>query len=242
MNKPLFYRQVLPVDKNRHRDVSIAPVTDMTFAAATNSVIVLAAEFSKACREYPLVFVLDQGNYFPAAVLGLQDGQNLFISAQGAWQASYIPAYVRRYPFIPALQEGSTEYLVCIDEGFAGFNRDGRGERLFLEDGGQSATLIRSLSFLQEFQIQHQRTLDFCAVLQQHDLMEPMQADVAMASGKKLQLNGFFVVSRQKMAALPDEVIGSLSRQGYLELVFAHLLSLENFERLVALEGGKVVV
>ena len=233
---------MVPVDKNRHREVSIAPVTDMTFAAATNSVIVLAAEFSKACREYPLVFVADQGNYFPAAVLGLQDGQNLFINTQGAWQASYIPAYVRRYPFIPALQEGSTDYLVCIDEGFAGFNREGQGERLFLEDGNQSTTLTRSLSFLQEFQIQHQRTLDFCTVMQQHDLMEPMQADVAMASGKKLQLNGFFVVSRQKMAALPDEVIGGLSRQGYLELACAHLLSLENFERLVALEGGKAVV
>jgi hypothetical protein len=241
MNKPLFYRQVVPVDKNRHRDVSMAPVTDMTFAAGTNSVIVLAAEFSKACREYPLVFVADQGNYFPAAVLGLQDGQNLFIKKDGAWQATYIPAYVRRYPFIPALQEGKTDYLVCIDEGFAGFNREGRGERLFLEDGAQSKTLERSLSFLQEFQVQHQRTMDFCAVMRQHDLMEPMQADVAMASGKKLQLNGFFVVSRKKMAALPDETIASLYRQGYLELAIAHLLSLGNFERLVALEGGKAV-
>lgn len=242
MNKPLFYRQVVPVDKNRHRDVSIAPVTDLTFAAATNSVIVLAAEFSKACREYPLVFVADQGSYFPAVVLGLQDGQNLFINKQGAWLAAYIPAYVRRYPFIPALQEGRVDYLVCIDELFAGFNREGRGERLFQEDGGQSAALTRSLSFLQEFQLQHQRTLDFCAVMLQHDLLEPMQADVVMATGKKLQLNGFFVLSRQKMAALPDETISSLYRQGYLELALAHLLSLENFERLVALEGGKVVV
>jgi hypothetical protein len=116
------------------------------------------------------------------------------------------------------------------------------GTGQFSEDGGQSAVLARSLSFLQEFQIQHQRTLDFCTVMQQHYLMEPMQADVAVASGKKLQLNGFFVMSRQKMAALSDEVIGSLYRQGYLELAFAHLLSLENFERLVTLEGGKGVV
>ena len=235
MKMPIFYRQIVPVDKNRHRDVSIAPTSDLSFAACTNSVILLTAEFSKACREFPIVFVEDQGNYFPAAILGLREGQNLFLSEGGGWRASYVPAYVRRYPFIPATKEGGKDYTVCIDELYAGFNREGRGERLFLDDGGMTKTLERSVSFLQEFQIQHQRTVDFCSVMFELDVMEPMQANVVMASGEKLNLDGFYVLSRKKLAELKDEVIVTLYRQGNLELAHAHLISLENFERLVSL-------
>ena len=240
MKNPIFYRQIAPVDKNRHRDISIAPTSDLSFAAGTNSVVLLAAEFSKACREYPIVFVEDQRNYFPVAILGLRDGQNLFVGEGGGWRASYVPAYVRRYPFIPAMKEGGNDYTVCIDELYAGFNREGRGERLFLDDGGMTKTLERSVSFLQEFQIQHQRTVDFCAVMFELGVMEPMRADVVMASGEKLNLDGFYVLNRKKMAGLKDEDIVTLYRQGHLELAHAHLISLENFERLVALVTTKV--
>ncbi len=241
MKLPVFYRQVVPVDKDKHRDVWIAEIDNLAFAAETNSVILLAAEFSKACREYPLVFVADQGTFFPVAILGLRDGQNLFINKEGRWRASYVPAYVRRYPFIPAKKEGAKDYIVCIDERYEGFNREGRGERLFLDDGEVSTALERSLSFLQEFQIQHQRTVAFCAAMFEHGLMEPMRLDVAMASGEKLLLNGLYILNRQKMAELKEEAIVSLYRQGHLELAFAHLFSLENFQQLVALAGGKAV-
>ncbi len=233
MKTPLFYRQVVAVDKNIHRDVSVAPVTDLTFAAGTNSVILIAAEFIKACREYPIVFISDQGSYSPAAVLGLREGQNSYISQDGTWKASYIPAYIRRYPFIPAMQTGAKEYLVCIDELFDGVNREGRGERLFSDDGKVTKAFEQYVSFLKEFHVQHKLTVDFCAEMFAMGLMEPMQANVAMATGERLKLDGFYVLNRKKIAELPDETIGKLHRQGYLELVYAHLVSLENFDRLV---------
>jgi hypothetical protein len=233
MKTPLFYRQVVAINKNMHRNVSIAPVTDLTFAAGTNSVILLAAEFLKACREYPIVFIADQDTYFPAALLGLREGQNSFITKDGVWEASYLPAYIRRYPFIPAMQTGGKEYLVCIDELFDGVNREGRGDRLFLDDGNVTKTFEQKVSFLKEFHIQHKLTIDFCAEMLALKLMEPMQADVAMTTGEKLKLDGFYVLNRKKMAELPDETIGQLHRQGYLELIYTHLVSLENFDRLV---------
>jgi hypothetical protein len=241
MKTPLFYRQVVVVDKNIHGDVSIAPITDMNFAAGVNSVILLAAEFVKACREYPIVFIADQGSYSPAAVLGLRKGQNSFITKDGAWEASYIPAYIRRYPFIPAMQTGGKEYLVCIDELFGGVNREGRGERLFSDDGNVTKVFEQYVSFLKEFHVQHKLTVDFCAEMLALGLMEPMQADVAMSTGEKLKLDGFYVLNRKKMAGLPDETISKLHRQGYLELVYAHLVSLENFDRLVKQDREKII-
>lgn len=241
MKTPIFYKKIVPLDKSRHRDVSIAPINDLTFAAGTNSLVLLATEFSKACREYPIVFIADQGNYFPVAILGLRDGQNLFVSEKGNWRASYVPAYVRRYPFIPALKEGANEYIVCVDELYDGFNREGRGERLFLDDGGMSKMLERSVSFLQEFQIQHQRTVDFCTVMFELGLMEPMRADVVIRSGEKLALEGFHVLNQKKMAELKDEEIITLYRHGHLELAYAHLISLGNFERLIELVSDQVV-
>lgn len=235
---PLFYKNVTLLEKKRHKDWWVEPLGDLSYAAATNSIFLLAGEFVKAAKEYPIIFAKDGESVFCAALVGLRDSENLFVQTEGAhkgkWDGAYVPAYVRRYPFIPASRSDRGELTVCIDESFAGFNQDGRGDRLFEEDGRPGVILEKSISFLQNYQSQHQRTLEFCEVVKNLDLLEPMNAEVEMKSGDKFSLSGFFTVDRKKLVGLTDKQLVPLFKKGDLELIHAHLLSLDNFGKLMA--------
>ena len=137
----------------------------------------------------------------------------------------------------------ATRLVLCIDEAFAGFNREGRGQRLFEDDGKPSEYVDNVLKFLQEFQAQFNRTQTFCGKLKELDILEPMQAQVDLASGERLSLRGFQAVNRAKLKALPADKLAALAQTDELELLYLHLQSMRNFvglrDRLVVVEGGK---
>ena len=169
----------------------------------------------------------------PAAILGVEDKQNLFIDEAGEWKADYIPAYVRRYPFIFATGDDGKTLTVCLDEGFVGCNGDGQGEPLFAEDGEQSPGLQRMVAFLAEYQNQYQRTRAFCDRVRELDLLEPMQANVALNSGEQISLAGFMVVNRAKLKELDAEKLKEMAQTDDLELLYIHLFSMNKFPELV---------
>ena len=233
-NQVLFYEKANPVTKERHRDWFVETGHDYSFAQSTNSVPLTAVEFPSAGREYAIVFAgANEGTTIPVAILGIEDAQNLYLTADGGWKAGYIPAFVRRYPFIFATDGEGKSFTLCIDEGFAGCNQDGQGRPLFDDEGGRTDYLEGVLKFLQEYQVQHQRTQAFIKRLQELKLLEPMQANVALKSGEKRSLAGFQVVSREKLNALSAEVIHDLFKSGALELIYSHLQSLSNFGAMV---------
>lgn len=239
-NAVLFYDEATPVNEERHRDWSVETGADFAFARRTNSVPLMAVEFPSAAREYAIVFAgTDGGMTLPVAILGIEDKQNLYITGDGGWQAAYIPAFVRRYPFIFATSDEGKTFTLCIDEGFAGCNREGRGQKLFDDEGKRTEYLDGVLKFLQEYQLQHQRTRAFCRRLRELDLLEPMQANVALESGEKMSLTGFYVVNRDKLKAIPAEQAKDLLETGELELIFTHLHSLRNFGAMVERLAGR---
>src|SRR5262249_7457541 len=154
------------------------------FSGETNSVPLMAVEFPRAASEYAIVFAGPDEEIMPAAILGIRGSENLYLTNGDAWGAKYIPAFVRRYPFVFSRQ--GNRFLLCVDEEFPGFNREGRGHRLFDDDGKTSEFTNRVLTFLQEYQAQFQRTQRFCARLKELDLLEPMQAQVTVDSGQRL--------------------------------------------------------
>jgi hypothetical protein len=137
---------------------------------------------------------------------------------------------VRRYPFV--FSRSGDRFLLCVDEAFRGFNQEGRGQRLFDKDGKPSSYMDGILKFLQEYQAQFLRTQKFCARLRELDLVEPMQAQVTTESGRKLSLSGFLAVSRTKLKELPAETLAELIKTDELELIYLHLHSMRNFQRL----------
>lgn len=231
---PLFYKKIVPLSKEQHKKLHLEPVDGFHFAAGTNSLYVAAAEFPRAAREYPVVFGQDKdGNIFPLVLLGLKKSENLFVDKSGKWNAEYIPAYARRYPFILATPDSkSRQFTVCIDEAYPGFNTAKEGQALFNAKGEDGPVLKQAVDFLKEYQAHVKLTEAFCANLKELQILEPMQANVALKSGEKLQVAGFQCVSRAKLKELPAKKLSELAKSDQLELIYCHLQSLNNVANL----------
>jgi len=148
----LIYKTAVPINLARHGDCSVETRSDYAFSSEVNSVPLMAVEFPQASSEYAVVFAGTETEVMPAVILGVRGSENLFLSAENAWEGKYIPAFLRRYPFV--FTREADRFVLCIDEEAPGFNREGRGERLFAADGNPSAYVDNVLKFLQEFQAQ----------------------------------------------------------------------------------------
>lgn len=238
----LFYASAVPVNSARHADCSVE-VKGYAFCRNVNSVPLMAVEFPMAAPEYPVVFATSEDAVTPVAILGMRDKENLFVSEEGTWQAKYVPAFVRRYPFVFSARDDGKSFVLCVDEDFSGFNREGRGQRLFTDDKKASPYVENVLKFLQEFRNQFMRTQTFCKKLKELDLLEPMRAQISLSAGSQFSLSGFSAVDRKKLKALPADKLAELAKTDELELIYVHLQSMRNFstvkDRLVLIEGGK---
>ena len=230
-DKVLFYEKIVPLNEQRHKHYCFVNSGDYSFAKATNAVFLSLSEFPKAAREYPIVFAGNDENLAPFALVGLENQQNLFVSQYKKWNAEYIPAYVRRYPYL--LAKNDTNFTVCIDESCKSFNQEGKGERLFDEKGEQTPYLKNMLGFLNQYHVDHKRTQDFMAKLRDFGLLEPMHANIELNSGARISLKGFQVVSRDRLKALDTEKVSELMQSDALEQIYTHLVSLENFHPLM---------
>jgi SapC len=240
----LIYESVVPLTAARHRDWSVEISEDYAFSGKVNSVPLMAVEFPHAATEYAIVFAGDGEKLMPAVILGVRDTENLFVSKKNVWDARYIPAFVRRYPFVFSASPDGKRLILCLDEAFAGLRHDGSGQRLFGDDGKPTEYVDNILKFLQEFQTQFVRTQAFCANLRDLDILEPMQAQVELGSGEKFALGGFMAVNRSKLKALSGDTLAKLAQTDELELLYLHLQSMRNFtglkDRLATSESGSI--
>jgi hypothetical protein len=225
MTDLLFYNKPVALNKLTHKDLRIAAERgDFGFAAKTNSVILAGVEFSEAAKEYPIVFAQAGNAVVPVALLGLRNEENLFVDAAGQWDGRYIPAFVRRYPFVLAETGTAGQRVVCIDEGYPGLSQDA-GERLF-DDAGPTPVLTQAMAFLEEYQRQYLRTETFIKRLQDNNLLMALNAQVDLLDGQKFNLAGLLVIDEKKLLALGDAEALALFRAGELAWVYCHLMSL----------------
>lgn len=228
----LFYEKPAALNKESHKNLKIKPVGgNFAFARKTNSVILAGVEFTEAAKEYPIVFAKAGEQVVPVALLGLRNEENLFVDEAGKWDAKYVPAFVRRYPFVLADTGETNQRMVCIDEGFPGFNEKD-GEALF--EGGEPTQLLKqAIDFLEEYQRQYVRTERFVKRLQDNDLLMSLNARVDMVDGKQFALTGLLAVDEKKLLALPDDKALELFRSGELAWLYCHLMSLGTMSRMV---------
>lgn len=235
----LFYSNAVPVNSQRHGDLSVKTGGDFDFARTVNSVPLTTVEFRRAAGEYAVVFAGEGEAIMPVAILGAEAERNAFVKEDGAWDGEYVPAFVRRYPFVFSSNDDASTFTLCVDEGFAGCNREGRGERLFDADGNRTQYLETVLNFVKEYQAQFQRTRAFCARLAELGLLEPMQANFTLPDGTKRNLTGFTAVNRTKLKELDDAELARMVRGDELELIHLHLYSMNNFSRMLGRIGGQ---
>lgn len=231
MSSVMFYEKPVAVNRDQHRTSKIGSVPNFLFSGKTNSVPLSGVEFIEACKEYPIVFAKVGERKVPVALLGLRDNDNLYVKADGQWDARYIPAFVRRYPFVLA-EKGADEFVVCIDEASPAFNA-AEGQTLFDKDGANTPFLDGALNFLNSYQAQTQRTNAFCKQLDDMDLFTEMSAKSELVDGRTFLFNGLYVVDEAKLMALTGKPATNLFKSGEAGWIYAHLISLSNMSRLV---------
>lgn len=228
----IFYQEVIPVSAKRHAEAAVKTGTDYRFARKTNAVPVTAVEFASAAREYAIVFAGKEDAVMPMVVLGARQDENAYVDDEGRWKARYVPAYIRRYPFVFSSSDDGATFTLCIDESFTGYNTDGRGERLFDADGERTQYLSTVLNFQQEYQAHFSTTQAFCRRLKELELLEPVEARFGQAGGRLHTLTGLLVINREKLRRLTDEQLAAMVRGGELELAYLHLHSLHHLQGL----------
>ncbi|HEX7053574.1 MAG TPA: SapC family protein [Burkholderiales bacterium] len=233
---PYGYREVVPFLKN-HKVRLLAPAEVPAFAREANAIPISYTEFQPVCREYPIVFTSGDGKsgFAPVAVTGLASGENLF-NAQGRWAPGvYVPAYVRRYPFCMARvavnKVEQKDRLICIEKAHLADD----GEAMFDAGGAPTAKWQDLERLLGEYEKDLERSREMCSILADYSLLEPftMQATPRAEGAKPLQMTGMFRVAEKKIEELNSAQLKNLVRKGILARVYLHLLSLENFGRLL---------
>ena len=229
MSEMIFYERVVALNDQTHANLKLRPAASFAYAARTNSVPLLASEFFDAAREYPIVFARAETGPVSAALLGLRESENLYVDGAGKWDARYVPAFVRRYPFVPG-KGAQGELLVCIDEASSCFDVR-EGEALFA-DGKPTAKLENAIKFLTEF---HQATAVTEALgrrLEELGLLRQADSLAQLNDGSQFRLNGLNVVDEAKLRVLDRDTVQELFTNGSLAAIHAHLMSLGNLGAL----------
>jgi hypothetical protein len=223
---PPLYQHPVPLSKDSHGDWHLRQDRDFGFAAGATLVPLNAAEFPLASRHYPIVFGA-QGQ-IALAVLGASGG-NAFVGEEGDWRpGTYVPAYIRRYPFL-FMAVPDNKFVLSIDDAYEGFGST--GDPLFV-DGEVAEITQNALAFCQIFEREIGATSLFIAGLEEAGLLSSDLPSFNRAGGRKLTVKGVRAVDSAGFDALPDEVIVDWRQKGWLPAVYAHLNSMSNWDLL----------
>ena len=235
----LFYKSPEPLNPEVHGGMGIKVVpAPHGFVAQTNVVPLTVTEFAPAALSYPIIFVGDKKQ--PVAVMGLKDGENLFVSDAGDFRAdSYVPAYVRRYPFVFANDEGQERMILCVDTEAPMVAKTNPDVPFF--EGGKATTYVENaMQFCTDFETERRRTESFVGLLRELDLLaaretlyRPQNPDGT--PGEQQKIAEYFAVDEKKLGELSGDKLVELRDNGALMHIYAHLNSLLAWDKLIAM-------
>ena len=235
----LFYSNPEPLTPELHSRIGLRRVDNpFAFAAKSQIAPLTVTEFAVAALSYPIIFAGERRQ--PLAVMGVNGDVNMFIQANGQFEPGmYIPAYIRRYPFVLAADAANEQLVVCIDR--AATMLGDLPDLPFFDPAGQPTDYTKGcIQFCNDFETENRRTESFVSVLTDLDLLEtrkqmytPMNPDGT--PGQPQELAEFYAVSEDRLKALPDAKIRELMENGALPQIYAHMISLNGWDRLVGL-------
>ncbi len=235
----LFYSSPEPLNREQHAKLALVHKDKpYGFAVKGTAVPLAVTEFAPASLTYPVIFAGE--DRVPLAVMGLNTGENLFIQADGAFEAgAYIPAYIRRYPFVLANDDTQERLIVCIDRA-SDLLAEGGETPLFDAKGEPTEYTQNCIKFCDDFEVERRRTDSFVQLLKDNDLFElkkavfvPQNADGS--AGEPQTVAEYYGVSEEKLNALSAEKLKEFQANGALGQIYAHLVSLIGWDRLIAL-------
>ena len=228
MTALLFYGEPVFLDREQHKNLKYKASSDFSYTEKVNSVPLTGIEFFEVSRDMPVLFHKNaKGEFSPLALLSLMEGGHKQLGEKGRWLDSYIPAFVRRYPFAMT-KEGS----VCFDKSSPQLNEK-EGELLFTEQGENSDALNDIINFLNNYDHQNKLTQAYCSACVEQSLFTPFSLKILPTDEKPLRLEGLYMVDEEVLNKLPDDKLAQWFRSGWLAWTYAHLHSLGAFYRLV---------
>ncbi len=239
LTAPAGYRSLVPLDRTRHRGQGISDPGNYRFASSLHLIYVSAEEFFVAARDYPIAFARDEvsDSFVPVSVTGMRAGQNLFVNEAGSWREdNYIPAYVRCHPFFGVevrdeVGDGA-QRVICVDEEAL----DSHAKEALLGASGEPTSAWQPIEkLLEEVAVARARTVALSQRLKELELFEAFEAQTHPKAGEPLRLGGLYRVSEERLNRLSGKTIRELMSQGHLSRIYAHLMSLDNFGRLLDL-------
>ena len=232
---PYGYQEIVPLTK-QHR-VLLPGERELPVVFRKLTALPLSyTEFAVACRDYPIAFIGSEAhqNFIAMAVLGMENQQNLFVTAEEGWEAGvYLPAYVRRYPFcmtrVTVDGQEQPERVACVEKHAI----NDRGEALYDAKGEPLPAWEERRKLLFEYEADLVRSEEMSRTLAGLGLLETFTMQAIPSQGAPLAMTGIYRVSEEKLAGLAPEQLKELMRKGILARVYAHLISLSNFGRLL---------
>jgi SapC len=225
---PLMYNDLTPVNSDEHSNWRARSTDKAPWLVNQHAIPLTCEEFPQAQRHYPIVFSTGE-EPVPLALMGLNEGVNVFVEDDGAVKGDlYMPAYVRRYPFMLArLREDSQDLSLCFDPTTDLLGEFEDGNPLF--DGKEPTESCKAtLNFCEQFEIAGKKTSNFMAELKKHDLLMDGQLQIGVADQEQpYTYSGFQMVDENKLKELRGDVLRTWNQNGMLPLIFAHLTSLE---------------
>jgi hypothetical protein len=236
---PLFYKNPTPLDARKHEKLSLKKNFGFDFARDVNAVPVNLIEMPQICHFYPIAFSPDD-NATPVAILGLRDQENLFIDKSGGWQeAVYIPAYVRRYPFIFSEMPGQQQLTLCIDMD-SGVTEENGEQKFFGPDSKATTLANNALEFCKSYHAAAQQTIEFGQALAKSGLLVEREAQINLAGNKRISFSGFRIIDEKKLAEMDDKTFLDWRKKGWLPFLYAHLFSGAQWQRLTHMLNGRL--
>lgn len=227
--------------RDKHAKLKFSPLANFSFARKLTSVPVVGVEFPHVCRRHPIGFLEDpQGGIHAQAILSLVENDNGFIDEQGRWLGTYVPSFIRRYPFILAdVPNNPADFAVAFDADSGAFAED-KGQPLFEENGEPAELLKNQMEFLRRFHAENHRTVELLKALKTEGLLVPLNLDITRSADKaRFGVRGLLMIDEKKLTALPADKAGTYLANGLLALSYMHLISLRNFESLANRIGHK---
>lgn len=230
-----MFKNLTNLDVDIHKNLRFEPSVSLKFAATTPSAPVVASEMSQAMRQFPIVFPED-GPLLPFVFMSLKQDENAFIDADGAWLGDYLPAHIRRFPFILGHTDDPDKFTIMFDDDASEIS-EVSGNRLYDDEGGMAPALTETVEFLQAFQSEIQATEMLLKPLIEKDVMTQQNISVNRPDGSTWTFDNVRAVDMDRVRALDDATIAEWARSGLMDVIYAHVHSLENVRYLAERQG-----
>ena len=225
---PLFYNDLMPLSSELHGDWKMRQTDRAPWLGSQHAVPLTVEEFPLAQRHYPIVFS-DGDDGVPLALMGLNEGVNVYVTPEGDLLDPhvYLPAYVRRYPFMLArLSPDAQELSLCFDPTCEAIGQYDEGTALF-ENAEPTEPVKAILQFNEGFESAGAKTQQFMAELKELDLLQDGEVAIQPNDAEQPYVyRGFRMIDEQKLADLRGDQLRKMSQSGMLPLIYAHLFSL----------------